>query len=116
MGRRHHRSRTDSRCARPGLRRGAQRADPRSPAVRRVQDVTGKMILLLALAAQTTSTRMPRGEALPPPTDGEQAVLASAQALLTSFNTGNPAEILRWVYPDGRVTGTGTLPNRTGVH
>jgi hypothetical protein len=74
------------------------------------------MILLLALAAQTTSTRLPQAQALPPPTDDEQAVLISAQALLTSFNTGNPAEMLRWVYPDGRVTGTGTLPNRTGVH
>jgi hypothetical protein len=74
------------------------------------------LILLLALAAQTISTRMPHAQALPPPTDDEQAVLISAQALLNSFETWNPAEILRWVYPDGRVTGTGTLPNRTGVH
>ena len=74
------------------------------------------LILLLALAAQTISTRMPHAQAPPPPTDDEQTVLISAQALLSSFDTGNPAEILRWVYPDGRVTGTGTLPGRTGVH
>jgi hypothetical protein len=71
--------------------------------------------LLLALAAQTPSTKLPPAQALPPPTGNEQAVLSSANALLAAFNTGNPAEILRWVYPDGRVTGAGTLPNRTRI-
>ena len=71
--------------------------------------------LLLVLAAQTATGKLPPARALPPPTDDEQAVLNSANALLSAFNTGNPAEILRWVYPDGRVTGTGTLPNRTGL-
>ena len=71
--------------------------------------------LLLALAAPTTSTKMPPAQALPPPTDEEQAVLSSANALLAAFDSGNPAEILRWVYPDGRVTGVGTLPTRTGL-
>jgi hypothetical protein len=70
---------------------------------------------LLVLAAQTATGKLPPARALPPPTDEQQAVLNSANALLSAFNTGNPAEILRWVYPDGRVTGTGTLPNRTGV-
>jgi hypothetical protein len=72
--------------------------------------------LLLALAAQSASDKLPPAQALPPPTGEEQAVLASANALLASFNTGNPAEILRWVYPDGRVTGAGTFPNRSGIH
>jgi len=58
---------------------------------------------------------MPPSQALPPPTSEEQAVLNSANALLAAFNTGNAAEILRWVYPDGRVTGTGTLPTRSGL-
>ena len=71
--------------------------------------------LLLALAAPTTSAKMPPAQALPPPTGEEQAVLNSANALLAAFNTGNAAEIMRWVYPDGRVTGTGTLPTRSGV-
>ena len=71
--------------------------------------------LLLALAAPTTSTNMPPARALPPLTADEQVVLNSANSLLAAFNTGNSAEILRWVYPDGRVTGTGTLPNRSGV-
>ena len=71
--------------------------------------------LLLALAAQTSSDRLPPAQALPPPTGDEQAVLTAANGLLAAFNMGNAAEILRWVYPDGRVTGTGTLPNRTGI-
>jgi SnoaL-like domain len=71
--------------------------------------------ILLLIAAQSASTRLPPARALPPPTADEQAVLNSANALLSAFNTGNPAEVLRWVYPDGRVTGTGTLPSRRGV-
>ena len=71
--------------------------------------------LLLALAAPMTSTKMPLAQALPPPTGEEQAVLNSANSLLAAFNTGNSAQILRWVYPDGRVTSTGTLPTRSGV-
>ena len=71
--------------------------------------------LLLALAAQTSSDRLAPAQALPPPTGDEQAVLIAANGLLAAFNMGNAAEILRWVYPDGRVTGTGTLPNRTGI-
>ena len=72
--------------------------------------------ILLLIAAQSASTRLPPARALPPPTGDEQAVLDSVNALLSAFNTGNPAEVLRWVYPDGRVTGTGTLPSRSGVH
>lgn len=72
--------------------------------------------ILLTLAAQTASSKLPPAQALPPPTSEEQAVLGSANALLAAFSTGKPAEILRWVYPDGRVTGTGTLPNRSGLH
>ena len=71
--------------------------------------------ILLALAAQTSSNKLPPAQPLPPPIGEEQAVLSSANALLGAFNTGNSAEILRWVYPDGRVTGTGTLPGRTGL-
>ena len=44
VGRRHHRSGADARRARAGLRRDAERADPRPAAVRRVQDVTMKIV------------------------------------------------------------------------
>ena len=60
--------------------------------------------ILLALAAQTSSGKLPPAPALPPPVGEEQAVLATVNALLGSFNAGNSAAMLRWVYPDGRVT------------
>ena len=71
--------------------------------------------ILLMLGAQAAFGKLPPAQALPPPIGEEQAVLSSANALLLAFNTGNPAEILRWVYPGGRVTGTGTFPNRSGM-
>ena len=72
--------------------------------------------LLLVLAVQSASAKLPKAQALPPPTEDEQEVLNSANGLLAAFKTGNRAEILRWVYPDGRVTGVGTFPGRSGLH
>ena len=72
--------------------------------------------VFLMLAAQSASDKLPKAQALPPPGQDEQAVLISATGLLTAFKTGNAAEILRWVYPDGRVTGVGTFPGRSGLH
>jgi hypothetical protein len=73
------------------------------------------LTMFLFLAAQSASGKMPPAQALPPPTGEEQAVLNSANGLLAAFNTGNAAEILRRVYPDGRVTGTGAFPGRSGL-
>jgi hypothetical protein len=71
--------------------------------------------ILLALAAQTSSGKLPPAQALPPPVGEEQAVLATVNALLGSFNAGNSAAMLRWVYPDGRVTATGTRSSSKGL-
>jgi hypothetical protein len=71
--------------------------------------------ILLVVTAQASTGTLPPAQMLPPPTGDEQAVLGSVNALLAAFSTGNPAEILRWVYPDGRVTGAGTFPNRSGI-
>jgi hypothetical protein len=71
--------------------------------------------LVLLLASQTATSKLPPAQALPPPTGDEQAVLSSANALLAAFNTGNSAEVLRRVYPDGRVTATGALPTGSGI-
>jgi ketosteroid isomerase-like protein len=74
------------------------------------------MSLFLLLAAQSKSDRLPPAQALPPPTAGEeQIVLASVQSLLASFNAGDSAAMLRLVYPDGRVTATGTRSNGSGL-
>ena len=71
--------------------------------------------VFLALAAQTASTRLPPAQALPPPSSDEQAVLAPIDALFGTFKAGNSAAMLRLVYPNGRVTGTGARPSGTGL-
>jgi len=71
--------------------------------------------ILLALAAQTSSDKLPPAQALPPPEGQEQTVLAAVDALLSSFNSGDSAAMLRWVYPDGRVTATGTYGTGSGL-
>jgi hypothetical protein len=71
--------------------------------------------VLLALAAQASADKLPPAQALPPPVGEEQAVLASVDALLASFSVGDSAAMLRWVYPDGRVTATGTRASGSGL-
>jgi hypothetical protein len=71
--------------------------------------------LLLALAAQTSSDKLPPAQALPPPVGDEQSVLSTVNALLASFEKGDSAAMLRWVYPDGRVTATGTRASGSGL-
>jgi hypothetical protein len=71
--------------------------------------------VLLALAAQASSGRLPPARALPPPVGEEQVVLASVNALLSSFSAGDSAAMLRWVYADGRVTATGTRASGKGL-
>ena len=70
--------------------------------------------ILLALAAQTTD-RLPPAHALPPPVGDEQPVLATVDALLASFKSGDSAAMLRWVYPEGRVTATGRRASSSGI-
>lgn len=71
--------------------------------------------ILLAVAAQASSGRLPPAVALPPPVGEEQTVLASVNAVLSSFSAGDSATMLRWVYPDGRVTATGTRASSKGL-
>jgi hypothetical protein len=72
--------------------------------------------LLIALAAQIGSGQLPPGNALPPqPAGQEQSVLASVQSLLATFNAGDSAAMLRLVYPEGRVTATGTRASGEGL-
>ena len=71
--------------------------------------------MLLALAAQASPDTLPPAQALPPPAGDEQPLLAAVNALLASFNTGDSAATLRWAYPDGRVTATGTRQSGSGL-
>jgi hypothetical protein len=76
--------------------------------------VTG-YFLLLAFAAQTSTGKLPPAQVLPPPIGEEQAVLAPVNAVLASFRAGDSAAMLRWVYPDGRVTATGNRGSGSGL-
>ena len=71
--------------------------------------------LLLTLAAQSSVDRLPPAQALPPPVGEEQTVLATVNAVLASFSSGDSAAMLRWVYPDGRVTATGRRASGSGL-
>jgi len=71
--------------------------------------------VFLVLAAQAAATKLPPAQALPPPSNDEQAVLAPVNALLASFKAGDSSAMLRWVYPEGRVTATGTRASSSGV-
>src|SRR4051794_36773145 len=71
--------------------------------------------LLLALAAQASSGKLPPARALPPPSGDEQAAVQAVNALLASFNAGDSAAMLGLVYADGRVTAPGTRANSSGV-
>ena len=42
-------------------------------------------------------------------------MLATVQSLLATFNAGDSAAMLRFVYPDGRVTATGTRSTGSGL-
>ena len=70
---------------------------------------------VLALSAQVSAVKLPPAQALPPPVGDEQPVLATVNALLDSFKSGDSAAMLRWVYPDGRVTATGTRASGGGL-
>ena len=63
--------------------------------------------LLLPAAAAAQPTRKP---ADPPPAHGAEAtaVLAPIAGLFAAFEAGDAAAMLRHVYPDGRVTASGT--------
>ena len=74
------------------------------------------LLAYLALfAAAQPETRLPPAQALPPPTGDEQSVLSTVNALLATLSTGDSAALMRWVYPDGRVTATGTRATSSGL-
>lgn len=62
------------------------------------------LLLPCVVTAQATPTRPPASRQLPADVD---AVLAPVNALFAAFEAGDPAAMLRHVYPDGRVTASG---------
>jgi hypothetical protein len=74
------------------------------------------MLILLVLAAQSASTRLPPAQALPPPAVSEESnVLASVDRMFAAMSSGDFVGLLRMVDPDGRVTAVGTLRSGAGI-
>ena len=71
--------------------------------------------LLLAIALQAGSGKLPPAQAIPPPAFDEQAILAPINQLFAALEAGDSAGVLRVVYPDGRVTAVGTLRSGNGL-
>jgi hypothetical protein len=67
--------------------------------------------MLLAVSAQA----LPPAAALPPPDNDTAAVLAPINAVFAAFEAGDAPAMLRQVYPDGRVTATGSRASSSGL-
>jgi hypothetical protein len=71
--------------------------------------------VLLVLAAQSVSDKLPKAQALPPPTGEEQLVLAPVNRLLGAIASGDKQALLAEVRPDGSATAAFDLPDRRKV-
>jgi hypothetical protein len=73
------------------------------------------MAVLLPLLALAAAQGLPPAQALPPPENDTAAVLAPINSVFAAFESGDAAAMLRYVYPEGRVTATGTRANSSGL-
>jgi len=71
--------------------------------------------ILLALAVQSASGKLPPAQILPYEDENASAVLAPVQALFAALSAGDSAGVLRVSYPDGRVTANVVLPSGSGL-
>ena len=67
--------------------------------------------MLLAVSAQA----LPPATAVPPPETDTAAVLVPVNAVFAAFEAGDAPAMLRQVYPDGRVTATGSRASGSGL-
>ena len=73
------------------------------------------MVILLPFFALAAAQGLPPAKALPPPDGDTAAVLAPINSVFAAFESGDAAAMLRYVYPEGRVTATGTRANSSGL-
>ena len=73
------------------------------------------MILPLLIAAQVSSGQLPPAQPIPAPDFENANILVPINQLFAAFEAGDSARVLRFVYPDGRVTAIGTLRSGTGL-
>jgi hypothetical protein len=73
------------------------------------------MAVLLPFFAIAAAQGLPPAKALPTPDGDAAAVLAPINSVFAAFERGDAAAMLRYVYPAGRVTATGTRANSSGL-
>jgi len=73
------------------------------------------MSVLLPFLAAAAAQGLPPAKALPPPDADTAAVLAPIHSIFAAFESGDGVAVLRNVYPEGRVTATGTRANSIGL-
>jgi hypothetical protein len=71
--------------------------------------------VLALIALLTVAQGLPPATALPPPEGDAAAVLAPINAAFAAFEAGDAPALLRNVYPEGRVTATGTRATSSGL-
>jgi len=73
------------------------------------------MVIFIPMLMASAAQALPPAKALPPPDSDTAAVLAPINAVFASFEAGDAAAMLRQVYPEGRVTATGTRASSSGL-
>jgi len=72
-------------------------------------------VIISLLLAAGTADRLPPAQPIAPPDFEAASVLAPIEQLFAAFEAGDSAAMLRLVYPDGRVTATGTRASGSGL-
>ena len=67
------------------------------------------MLTVLSLLALAGAQPLPKAEPMPPPDFGDKEILETIDALFVTLETGDGPALLKLVFPEGRVTGSGTF-------
>ncbi len=73
------------------------------------------MIFPLLIAAHVSFGQLPPAQPISPPHFKTANVLAPIEGLFAAFEAGDSAAMLRFVYPDGRVTASGERATGSGL-
>ena len=73
------------------------------------------MVAFIPLLMTASAQALPPATAVPPPETDTAAVLAPINAVFAAFEAGDGAAMLRYVYPEGRVTATGNRASGSGL-
>lgn len=71
--------------------------------------------ILLLLAAQSPTGKQPPAQIRPHEDANAAAVMAPIEGLFAALSAGDAAAVLRYAYPDGRVTANGVLRSGAGL-